>query len=126
MRPGMRLLLEVEDIEHHVGAAVHQHNVPSDHHVGAAGGRWRQAPLEFLRAGLHFFPQAGRKGSSHAQLLFKSWRKLVAFCQARREMVILAVVPITHFVAIVVAVVVPVTVIIATVMLAVAMVVGRR
>ncbi len=108
------LQLEMNDIHHHVGAAVHEHHVPADHHMRTAWRRRRQPMLNFLRTRHHLLAQSRRKSPAHPQLPFQPGRKLVALRQSGRQMIvaIMIVIPAAHLLAIVVAVIVSAPVVI--------------
>ena len=108
------LQLEMNDIHHHVGAAVHEYHVPADHHMRTAWRRRRQPMLNFLRTRHHLLAQSRRQGPAHPQLPLQPGRKLVALRQSRRQMIvaIMIVIPAAHLITIVVAVIVPAPVVI--------------
>jgi hypothetical protein len=45
----------MKDVHHHVGLAIHQHQMPADYDVFAIGRRRRKPPLEILGTGLNLF-----------------------------------------------------------------------
>ena len=112
----------MENVEHHVGAAIHEHHVTTDDDVGAARRRRRKAALQFGRARQHLLAQTWRQRSAHTQLLFESGIQAVTLVEPGLKEIILIAIPTAHFVAVVVAVVVTVVVaiLILTVVFAVA------
>ena len=115
-----RLEFKMEDVEHQVGTAIHEHYMAANDHVCTACRWWRQPSFKLRRTRHHFLPQSWRQGSTHAQLLFQSGRQAILLCQARRQVTIavMLVVPVAHVVAIVIAIVVPVAIVIIPVVLA--------
>lgn len=47
------LTVEMKNIQNHVGARIHQHDMAANDGVGAMGRRWRQALFQIGRARAH-------------------------------------------------------------------------
>jgi hypothetical protein len=103
--PQLFLLLEVHDIENHMRALVHEHDMPANRHMSTLGRRRRQTALQFLRTWPHFLLQSGRQGPPHSQLLFQTGRKVIALRKTRGQVAFMLVIPLASFVSVMIAII---------------------
>lgn len=127
-KQSISLKLEVNNIQDDVRAPIQEHHMPTDNDVSTSSGRRGQTPLDFFRTGQHFFAQAGRQSSLHAQLFFQPRRQPIALGQSWRKVIIavVLVIPVPHGIPVMFTVIVAILVVPIVLAMSVAMAIAER
>src|SRR5215831_1721498 len=86
--------VQTEDVTDLKGGAVVHHEVATDNYVYVVWGRRGKHRFQLARAGLYFLLQARRQRSIRDQLALEPRRKMIAFGQTRRQMIVVSAVPV--------------------------------
>ena len=86
----------MENIYDHKRPAIQEHNVSADKDMLAIRRRRRQLPFKIDGNSINPSPQTGRQRAPKFQLLFQSRRQAILFCETRRQVSPMALVPAMH------------------------------
>jgi hypothetical protein len=89
--------IQTEDVTDLKGGAVVHHEVATDNSVYVVWRRRRKHRFQARGHGCTFFCRPGGKDPIHDQLPLQSGRKMIAFGQTRRQMIIGSAVPVADF-----------------------------
>jgi len=93
--------LKMDDVEDHIGSAVHQNNVPSNQDVRAIRRWGSQPPFELFWTRLQPFLEARRERATPHELLFQTRWQPISLGKPWRKITLVAVVPPAHHLTVV-------------------------